>query len=517
MSVFKPFSETVLEPLLFELSAPGRTSEIIDGGDVPTRPLEALLPAEELRASLDLPEVTENIVVRHYTRLSQLNMSVDTHFYPLGSCTMKYNPRVNERAQALPGFALIHPFQPDHQVQGALQLMYELQAYLAEIAGMRAVTLQPAAGAHGELAGVLMIRAHHLRNGDRERKVILVPDSAHGTNPATAAMCGFQVAALPSDRRGNVDMAALKQLLSPQVAGLMLTIPNTLGLFDEQILEISERLHAVGALLYCDGANMNALVGQVKLGQLGCDVLHINLHKTFSQPHGGGGPGAGPVAVSATLEPYLPVPLVAKRAAPDGGAFYYLDYDRPHTIGRVRSFYGQFGALVRAYTYIRSLGQEGLRQMSETAVLNANYLFHHLRAYYDRPYDRDVVMHEAVLSGRRQRKYGVRTLDIAKRLIDYGFHPPTIYFPLIVDEALMIEPTESESKETLDAFIAAMQAIAREAETNPELVTSAPHDTPVVRLDEARAARQPNLRWRPTGAERAALGHEGPPPPHAAG
>lgn len=477
--------DNILEPLLFEISKPGRANDYLPALDVP----EAPLPAGHVRDELPLPEVSEIDVIRHFTRLSQLNFSIDTNFYPLGSCTMKYNPKVNEVTARLPGFAWLHPYQDESTVQGALQLMYELQHILAEIAGLPAVTLQPAAGAQGELTGMLIIRAYHVHNGDTHRKYVLVPDSAHGTNPATAAMCGYEVIEIPSDERGNMDPDAIQEALSDEVAGLMLTNPSTLGLFEEHILEITAMVHEAGGLVYCDGANMNALLGVAKPGELGCDVLHYNLHKTFSTPHGGGGPGAGATAVSETLAPFLPIPIVAQN---DEG--YYLDYARPHSIGHVRAFYGNFGNMVRGYTYIRQQGRDGLASVSRNAVLNANYLLARLREAYDLPYDR-YCMHEVVLSGKRQAKQGARTLDIAKRLLDFGFHAPTIYFPLIVEEALMIEPTETESKETLDAFVGAMLQIAREAAETPEVVREAPHNTPVSRLDEVTAARHPNLRW----------------------
>ncbi len=478
--------DKILEPLLFEISKPGRTNDYLPELDVP----EAALPADFVRDELPLPDVSEIDVIRHFTRLSQLNFSIDTNFYPLGSCTMKYNPKINEETARLPGFAWLHPYQDESTVQGALQLMYELQETLAEIAGLPGVTLEPAAGAHGEFTGMLIIRAYHVHNGDTHRKYVLVPDSAHGTNPATAAMCGYQVVEIPSDERGNLDPAALEAALSDEVAGLMLTNPSTLGLFEEHILEITQLVHEAGGLVYCDGANMNALLGVAKPGELGCDVLHYNLHKTFSTPHGGGGPGAGATAVSEALIPFLPVPVVARNA--DGS--YYLDYDRPLSIGRVRAFYGNFANMVRAYTYIRIQGRAGLEAVSRNAVLNANYLLARLRDAYHLPYDRSC-MHEVVLSGKRQAKQGVRTLDIAKRLLDFGFHAPTIYFPLIVEEALMIEPTETESKETLDAFADIMLQIAREAVETPDVVREAPHNTPVSRLDEVTAARHPNLRW----------------------
>lgn len=485
---------TTIENLIFELGSPGRRTGYVDDLDFPSRGVGDLLPAGVLREDLGLPEVTERELVQHFTRLSRINYAVDSGLYPLGSCTMKYNPKVDEDLAALEGFAQIHPLQPEETVQGALQLMYELQEYLAQISGLDAVTLQPAAGAHGELTGLLIMRAYHRQRGDDQRRVVLVPDSAHGTNPATASMGGCQLVNVKSNDRGGVELDELRRLADDKVAALMLTIPNTLGLFDENILDISDIVHRAGALLYCDGANMNAMLGQVRLGDLGCDVMHFNLHKTFSTPHGGGGPGSGPVAVSSALAPFLPKPVVAKRQTADGDR-YYLDYDRPLSIGKVRSFYGNFGVIVRAYAYIRSLGPEGLRQVSENAVLNANYLMHLLKGAYDLPYDRSC-MHEFVLSGRRQKTHSVRTLDIAKRLLDYGFHPPTIYFPVIVDEALMIEPTETETRETLDAFARALIDIANEAERDPELVRSAPHSTPVGRLDEVTAARHPILRWR---------------------
>ena len=489
--------EGMSEPLVFELGSAGRHTKYVGECDVPEQDLADLFPKEMLRGDLDLPELTEREVVAHFTRLSQLNYGVDSGFYPLGSCTMKYNPKANEDVASLSGFARIHPSQPEETVQGALKIMWELQRYLAEISGLDAVTLQPAAGAHGELTGLLVVRAYHRHRGDDARRVVLVPDSAHGTNPATAAMAGCQVVNVKSDSSGGVDLDELKRAVSEKVAVLMLTIPNTLGLFDRNILEVSEIVHQAGALLYCDGANMNAIVGQVRLGDLGCDVMHYNLHKTFSTPHGGGGPGAGPVAVRENLAPFLPVPMVG-RSLDAAGERYFLDYERPLSIGKVRSFYGNFGVLVKAYAYIRSIGGEGLRSVSENAVLNANYLMHLLKEAYELPHD-CACMHEFVLSGSRQKANGVRTLDIAKRLMDYGFHPPTVYFPLIVDEALMIEPTETETRQTLEAFAQAMLEIAREAGSDPELVKSAPHTTRVGRLDEVAAARRPVLRWRREG------------------
>jgi len=482
------------ESLLFELSAPGRVGCRLPELDVP----QAALPEELLREELPLPELSEGEVVRHFTRLSQLNFSVDTGFYPLGSCTMKYNPKMHEEVARYAGFTQVHPWQNESTVQGALQLMYELQGYLAEITGLPAVSLQPVAGAHGELTGMLIIRAYHQERGDEGRSTVLVPDSAHGTNPATAAMCGYRVVTVPSDARGNIDVQELGTLMDDSVAAIMLTNPNTLGLFDEHILQVAEIVHGAGGLVYCDGANMNALLGVARPGELGTDVLHLNLHKTFSTPHGGGGPGGGGTAVTEELSAFLPLPVVSRRGedgAGGNGVEYYLDYERPRSIGPVSGFYGNFGVMVKAYAYLRSLGAKGLREVSENAVLSANYILRGLRGYYDLPYDRSC-LHECVFSGKIQAKLGVHTLDIAKRLIDLGFHPPTVYFPLIVDEALMIEPTETESLETLDRFVEAMRQIAHEAETEPEVVQGAPRNTPVSRLDEVGAARKPNLRWQ---------------------
>jgi len=483
-------NEKIIEPLLFELSQPGHNPGRLPELDVPATEL----PAELTRADLPLPEVSEIDLVRHFTRLSQLNFSVDTHFYPLGSCTMKYNPKVNDWAATLPGFLMLHPYQPEATTQGALRLLYGLQQDLGEIAGLPGVTLQPSAGAHGELTGVLIIMAYHRARGDEKRTRILVPDSAHGTNPATAAMVGYSVTHIPTDARGNLDLDTLRAEMDDTVAGIMLTNPNTLGLFEENILTVTSLIHERGGLIYCDGANMNAVLGIARPGDLGCDILHYNLHKTFSVPHGGGGPGAGGTAVRADLAPFLPTPVVARREGADGPE-YTLDYDRPQSIGRVRAFYGNFGNAVRGYTYIRSLGPDGLRAVSENAVLNANYIRARLMGVYDLPYDR-ICMHEAVFSGRQQAKLGVRTLDIAKRLIDFGIHPPTVYFPLIVEEALMIEPTETETRATLDTFIEVMTRIAREAEETPELVKEAPHNTPIGRTDDVAAARKPVVRWQ---------------------
>jgi glycine dehydrogenase subunit 2 len=476
------------EPLLIELSRPGTPGHQLPPLDVPvTDDLEPQL----LRSDVRVPELGELDVVRHFTHLAQRNFSIDSVFYPLGSCTMKYNPKVNEDVARLAGIARIHPMQPDVTVQGALQVMFELQNLLATITGFRTATLQPAAGAQGELAGMLMMRAYHHDRGDTRRDKVLVPDSAHGTNPATAAMCGFRTVTIASDRHGDVDLNALRRELDDTVVGLMLTNPNTLGLFEQQLREVTSAVHQAGGLVHGDGANLNAILGVVKPADMGFDCLHINVHKTFSTPHGAGGPGAGPVAVGDKLVPYLPVPVVVQR--PDQS--YALDYDRPKSIGRLKGYHGHFGILARGYTYIRMHGAEGLRAISETAVLNANYLRALLKDVYELAYDR-TCMHEFVLSGRRQKHAnGVRTLDIAKRLIDFSIHPPTIYFPLIVDEAIMIEPTESESKTTLDEFAAVMRQIAHECEQEPETVLHAPRTQVVGRLDEVTAARKPILRW----------------------
>ena len=477
------------EPLLSEISRPGRVGHHMPNAGVVTEGIEEL-PPNLLRDGLDLPEVPENEVVRHFVHLSAMNYGVDTGFYPLGSCTMKYNPKISEEVARFPGFSAIHPYQLEESAQGALRLMYELQQAMGEISGLPSVSLQPAAGAHGELTGVMMIRAYHHAHGAAHRTKVLIPDSAHGTNPATATMCGYSMVPVRSDGRGNVDLDSLRSAIDEHTAGMMLTMPNTLGLFDENMEAIADIVHGAGALLYGDGANLNALLGIAKPGDLGFDVMHINLHKTFATPHGGGGPGAGVVAARDFLGDYLPVPVVARER--DGT--YRLDYSLPHTIGRVRSFYGSFGVLVRAYAYIRALGAEGLRKVGENAIINANYLRVRLMQAYDLPYPRSC-MHEFVLSGRRQKALGVRTLDIAKRLIDRGFHPPTVYFPLVVEEAMMVEPTETESKETLDAFAEALLQIAREAEESPEIVKAAPTTTVVGRLDEVTAARQPRLHW----------------------
>jgi len=479
-----------LEPLIFEFSQPGRQGTQVPSLDVP----EADLPTELLRQELPLPEVSEIDTVRHFVRLSQLNYAVDIGFYPLGSCTMKYNPKVNDVAAQMPGFAHTHPYQPDETVQGNLALMYELEQALKALSGFDAVTLQPAAGAHGEFAGVLVIRAYHRSRGDDKRDVILIPDSAHGTNPASTSMCGYRTIEIRSDDRGNVDLEDLRAHCGPDVAGMMLTNPNTLGLFDEGVLEVCELVHQCGGLMYGDGANFNAIMGIAKPADLGFDVMHFNLHKTFSTPHGGGGPGSGPVGVTRTLADFLPGPRVSRH---DDGSFDLL-YPT-HSIGRMKAFAGNFGVLVRAYTYILSLGAAGLRKASEVAVLNANYLRAQLSSRYSLAIDR-TCMHEFVLAGPPEdAAEGIHTMDIAKRLMDLGHaHPPTVYFPLIVPEAIMIEPTETESKKTLDQFAADMLAIADEARDTPQCLHDAPHNTPVRRLDEVQAARRPVLRYEPS-------------------
>ncbi|MFB0841437.1 aminomethyl-transferring glycine dehydrogenase subunit GcvPB [Paenibacillus oleatilyticus] len=474
--------------LIFELSQPGRVAYSLPACDVPETEAAELIPSHLLRSEpAALPEVYEVDVIRHYTELSRLNFGVDNGFYPLGSCTMKYNPKINEDTARFPGFAGIHPYQAESSVQGALELLYTLQNDLAALTGMDQVTLQPAAGAHGEWTGLMMIRAYHESRGETRTKVI-VPDSSHGTNPASATTAGFETLTIKSNEQGLVDLDALRAAVGPDTAALMLTNPSTLGLFEEHIVEIAEIVHAAGGLLYYDGANSNAIMGITRPGDMGFDVVHLNLHKTMSTPHGGGGPGAGPVGVKSKLVPFLPKPIVARR---EDGTFY-LDSDRPNSIGRVKAYNGNFGILVRAYTYIRTYGPEGLREVSECAVLNANYMMHRLAPYYEMPYP-GVCKHEFVMSGRGLKKYGVRTLDVAKRLLDFGYHPPTIYFPLNVEECIMIEPTETESKETLDAFIDTMIRIAKEAEEQPDLLLNAPYTTVVRRLDETLAARKPVL------------------------
>ncbi|MDQ0858423.1 aminomethyl-transferring glycine dehydrogenase subunit GcvPB [Bacillus sp. V2I10] len=479
------------QPLIFELTKPGRTGYSLPSLDIPEIAGDELIPSEYLRADeAELPEVSELDIMRHYTALSKRNHGVDSGFYPLGSCTMKYNPKINENVARMAGLAHIHPLQDESTVQGALELMYDLQEHLIEITGMDEVTLQPAAGAHGEWTGLMMIRAYHEANNDFNRTKVIVPDSAHGTNPASATVAGFETVTVKSNEKGLVDLEDLKRVVGEDTAALMLTNPNTLGLFEENILEMAKIVHDAGGKLYYDGANLNAVLSKARPGDMGFDVVHLNLHKTFTGPHGGGGPGSGPVGVKADLIPYLPKPVLVKRDNK-----YTFDYDRPQSIGRVKPFYGNFGINVRAYTYIRTMGPDGLKAVTEYAVLNANYMMRRLSEAYDLPFDRHC-KHEFVLSGKRQKKLGVRTLDIAKRLLDFGYHPPTIYFPLNVEECIMIEPTETESKETLDSFIDAMLQIAKEAEENPEIVQEAPHTTVVSRLDETTAARKPILRYQ---------------------
>ena len=490
-------TETVVKPpsanregLIFEHSKRGRRGYRLPPLDVPQ---SDALPASMLRGEIEEEvEVSEVDVIRHFTRLSKLNVGIDQGLYPLGSCTMKHNPRINEEMARVPGFVHSHPLQNDEQVQGNLELLWHLEMSLCEIFGLSRVTLQPVAGAHGELTGILLVRKALEKSGN-PRKYILIPDSAHGTNPASAHFAGYEIKELKSNSRGTVDLDVLQEAVTEDVAALMVTVPNTLGVFEDGIRKMADILHAKGAYLYCDGANLNSFVGIARPGDMGIDVIHSNLHKTFSTPHGGGGPGAGPVGVAERLVPYLPSPTVERR---DDSTFY-LDHDHPDSIGRVRAFNGNFGVLVRALTYMRSMGPDGLRRIAHLAVLNANYIRTRLRGAYYLPYDAPS-LHEVVFNDKNQLPQEVHTLDIAKRLMDYGFHPPTIYFPLIVSGALMIEPTESEPKEELDAFCDAMLAIAAEVKERPELVRSAPHTTPVRRLDEARAARNPVLRWTKT-------------------
>jgi glycine dehydrogenase subunit 2 len=483
---------------IFELSREGRRAFTPPETDVPEVPLDDLLPASARRERpAELPEIAEPEIVRHYIDLSLKNFHVDTGFYPLGSCTMKYNPKLHERVAAMPGFARLHPLQEPRDVQGALELMWELQDALAEVAGLPHISLQPSAGSQGELAGLLLTRAYHEDRGEQRTKV-LAPDSAHGTNPASVTMAGYELVKLGSDEHGNVDMDALREALDDQVACLMLTNPNTLGLFDRNIHEIARLVHEVGATLYYDGANLNAVMGYVRPGDMGFDIVHFNLHKTFTQPHGGGGPGAGPIAVSERIEPFLPVPQVVKREGSNGTEPYFeLDAERPKSIGKLRGFQGNFGVFVRSYAYIRSLGGDGLKEASESAVLNANYLMARLRElseYVPVAYDR-LCMHEFVLSATpAKQKLGITTKDIAKRMLDHRVHPPTVYFPLIVDEALMVEPTETEPKERLDHFVEVMRLILEEAADDPEVARNAPYDTPVRRLDEVGAVKKPVVR-----------------------
>jgi glycine dehydrogenase subunit 2 len=493
----KTESETLT---IYERSQPGRRAFVAPDAGVPETPLADLIPSRLLRSEpAKLPEVAEPEIVRHYNRLSKRNFDLDTGFYPLGSCTMKHNPKLHERVAALPGNARLHPLQHPSRAQGALELMWRLQDALGEIAGLPHVSLQPSAGSHGELAGVLLTRAYHEDRGERRHKV-LTPDTAHGTNPATVTMAGYEVVKLASNPDGGIDLDDLRAKADEDVACLMLTNPNTLGLFDPNIEEIARIVHGVGATLYYDGANLNAIVGVCRPGDMGFDIVHFNLHKTFTQPHGGGGPGAGPIAVSERIEPYLPRPQVVRRAAENGGEpTFDLDHDRPKSIGRLRGFQGNYGVFVRSYAYIRSLGAEGLKEMSEVAVLNANYLLARLREqgvaeYLPVAYDR-LCMHEFVLSGApMKRELKIKTLDLAKRLLDHGVHPPTVYFPLLVDEALLIEPTETETKETLDAFADTIAQILQEAREDPSIAQTAPHTTPVRRLDEAGAAKRPVIR-----------------------
>ncbi|MEO0185007.1 MAG: aminomethyl-transferring glycine dehydrogenase subunit GcvPB [candidate division WOR-3 bacterium] len=472
--------------LIFEISRAGRKGYSLPLLDVPKIELSK---KHQRKISAELPEISEPELIRHFVNLSALNHHVDKGFYPLGSCTMKYNPKINEETCRYPGFAHIHPFQPDKTVQGALRLMYELGEYLKKIVNLDAITLQPAAGAHGEFTAISMFKAYF--NHKREpRQYILVPDSAHGTNPASVNFSGFKPLTLGSDNQGLVDISRLNELMTPEVAGLMLTNPNTLGLFEKNIKTISEIVHSRGGLLYLDGANLNALLSLVRPGDLGFDAVHFNLHKTFSTPHGGGGPGSGPVAVRQTLAPFLPVPVIKENSGN-----YYFDYDLPDSIGKVQSFFGNFLVMVRAYTFLRIIGEEGLGAISHAAILNANYIIQSLKEDYYLAYP-DFCMHEGVLSGKNLKDYGVKTLDVAKRLLDFGFHAPTVYFPLIVSEALMIEPTESESRQTIEQFITVMKQICKEAKENPEVLKSAPHNTPVRRLDEVRAVKELRLKWQ---------------------
>ncbi len=480
------------DKLIFEISKEKRKAYTLPVLDVEEKDLSQLIPQDMQRDEVNLPEVSEVDVVRHYTNLSNKNYGVDTGFYPLGSCTMKYNPKINEDMAALPGFANIHPLQDELTVQGALGLMYDMEGMLSEIAGMDGFTLQPAAGAHGELTGLMIIKAYHEYHKNTKRTKIIVPDSAHGTNPATAHLCGFDIVEIKSDAEGSVDLDALKAVLGDDIAGLMLTNPSTLGLFEKNIKEISRLVHEAGGLLYYDGANMNAIMGVSRPGDMGFDVVHFNLHKTFSTPHGGGGPGSGPVGVKEKLIPFLPYPVIQVN---DQDEMFELDYDRPLSIGKVKSFYGNFQVVVKAYTYIKMMGSNGLKKASEMAVLNANYIKEELKGIYDLPIDK-VCKHEFVFSGIKDN-HDVTTLDIAKRLLDYGYHPPTIYFPLIIHDAIMIEPTETESKEEMDGFIEVMKLIAEEAKKDPELLKNAPYTTQVRRIDEVKAARDLILKYKP--------------------
>jgi glycine dehydrogenase subunit 2 len=479
--------------LIFEKSVEGRKGNFIKKPDIPLKEANQIIPSQFLRENLRLPSLGELDVVRHYTNLARLNYCIDTHFYPLGSCTMKYNPKLNEDLAGLEEFINLHPYQNERDCQGALELIYNLERLLCEITGMARFTFQPSAGAHGELTGLLMIRAYHNLAKDNKRYKVIIPDSAHGTNPATASMCGYKVVTVESNPDGLVDVDKLRKVVDTHTAAMMLTCPNTLGLFEEDILDISDIIHKNGALLYYDGANFNALLGITKPSLLGFDVVHLNLHKTFSTPHGSGGPGAGAVGVDEDLKDFLPIPLVDKE-----GARFYLNYNLKHSIGRVRTFLGNFTVLVKTYAYILRLGREGLLDVAYNAVLNANYIREKLKGILEVA-SRKRCMHEVVFSCKRQKEKGVSALDIAKRLIDYGIHPPTMYFPLVVKEALMVEPTETESKETLDYFIEVMRRIDKEIEQDPQVLKQAPHTTPIKRLDEAGAARQPILRWQDYG------------------
>ncbi|MBI5194572.1 MAG: aminomethyl-transferring glycine dehydrogenase subunit GcvPB [Nitrospirae bacterium] len=476
--------------LIFETGAPGRRSYSLPALDVPDNELSSLIPADLIKKEdVNLPEVSEVELIRHFTRLSQMNFGLDLGFYPLGSCTMKYNPKLNEETAKMPGFLHSHPLQPEHLSQGSLKLMYELEVCLKEISGMNRVSLQPAAGAHGEMSGMLVIRSYHESNGS-PRKRVIIPDSAHGTNPASAALAGYDVTVIKSTREGLVDINELKKVLDSDCAAVMITNPNTLGLFEKDIVEISRLIHEAGALLYMDGANLNALLGITRPGDMGFDVVHINLHKTFSTPHGGGGPGAGPIGVVEKLAPFIPVPTVEK-----DGDRYYFDYNRPQSIGSIHGFYSNFGVLVKAYTYIKKMGAACIHDISRNAIINANYIKKRLEGYYTLPIAGQS-MHECVFSSKLQKEKGVHAWDISKRIQDFGFHPPTVNFPLVVEEAIMIEPTETESKETLDKFCDVMITIAKEVETTPDIVKNAPHTMIVKRLDEAQAVKKPVLRWQ---------------------
>jgi len=475
--------------LIFELSKEGKVGTNLPKLDIEQEKLN--IPDSYLRQEEpELPEVSEVDIIRHYTELSRRNHGLDNGFYPLGSCTMKYNPKINEDIAQLDGFTEIHPYAPEELSQGALEVLYSMDKILCEITGMDRVSMQPAAGAHGELTGLMIIKAYHESRGDKKRDKIIIPDSAHGTNPATVSMVGYKTIEVKSNNNGGVDIDSLKQVVGEDTAGLMLTNPNTLGLFDQNIIQISRIIHDAGGLLHYDGANLNAIMGITRPGDMGFDVVHLNLHKTFSTPHGGGGPGSGPIGVKKHLEPFLPIPLIEKN-----GEKYLFNYDRVQSIGKMKAFYGNFNVILKAYAYVLTMGAEGLKTASEIAVLNANYLMSKLQEKYNLPYSR-FCMHEFVLAGLKEKKEGVSTLDVAKRLLDFGIHPPTIYFPLIVKEAIMIEPTESESKETLDHFVNVMRTIAEEAVDNGELLKEAPYNTPVRRLNETQAARQPILRWK---------------------